>query len=110
MIDDKYIKNAVKEAKDFATQKPHIKYDLLVYQKSQAPNALYCSELVWAAYSLGSGGKVIWQPNEWVDVKYGEINLGYTVGGLGVTPSDIAQDPRLRYVAGHWEDEPGSPN
>jgi len=112
-ISDKYIKNAVKEAKGFANQKTRIPYDLLVYQKSQAPTALYCSELVWAAYSLGSGGEIhrlFPNLNDYEDVKYGEINLGNTAWGLGITPSKMAEDSRLLYVAGHWEDEPGSPN
>jgi len=111
MFSDKYIKKAVNEAKGFVRQRPHITYDFAVVQKSQQPDSLYCSELVWAAYSLGSGGEGHWALGGlmWIDT-YGEINLGYIPSPLGVTPSDIAADPRLQYVAGHWEDEPGSPN
>jgi PKD repeat protein len=111
MISDRDIQRAVKEAKGFVRQKPHIIYDLAFVQKSQQPDALYCSELVWAAYSLASGGEGHWTLGglTWIDT-YGRINLGYMPSPLGVTPSDIADDPRLQYVAGHWEDEPGSPN
>jgi uncharacterized protein YycO len=111
MISDKYIKKAVNEAKGFVRQRPYITYDYAFVQKSQQPDSFYCSELVWAAYSLGSGGQGHWALGglTWID-SYGEINLGYIPSPLGVTPSDIAADPRLQYVAGHWEDEPGSPN
>jgi len=117
IINAQYVKNAVHIAKNFARQNPHITYDLIVAFKSQAPDSYYCSELVWAAYSLGSGGNVVFTPwikggseGYWTDVSIGEINLGNTWGYLGMRPDRIAADPRLQYVAGHWEDEPGSPN
>lgn len=104
--------DAVIKARGFTRYVPHMTYDLNVLQKSQTPDSMYCSELVWAAYSLASGGKVSKDlTGSWTDIRYGKINLGMTSLNppLGITPSDIAADPRLRYVAGHWEDEPGSP-
>lgn len=103
---------AIQFAKSAANQDPHYTYDMksiLNYQKQQKDTRYYCSELVWAAYSVASGGEYMQLPGgRWEDLKFGKVNLGRThTSETAVTPSKIAQDSmNVKYVASHWEVEP----
>ncbi|MHB8894314.1 MAG: YiiX/YebB-like N1pC/P60 family cysteine hydrolase [Candidatus Geothermincolia bacterium] len=63
-------------------------YDIRFYSKQATGGSWYCSELVWACYLNATAGR---------------LNLGGTPSWRGVYPWDIARDPRLAFVGGHYE-------
>jgi hypothetical protein len=102
------VKNANKDIRDAAVwyakkmAEFHCPYDLNWYTKQAVPFpadpkslisiAWYCSELVWAAYLVASGGA---------------INLEHQPDVFGVSPDEIFfNDNEVKEIGGHFEAEP----
>lgn len=80
------------EAKEFALSKLGQEYDLKVLKKSVNSPNYYCSELIWAAYSKASKGK---------------IDLGNKGKKGGVWPDDIITDiVNIKTIGYHHERNP----
>ncbi len=66
-------------------------YNLHILHKHTTGEDWYCSELIWAAYYVASGGAV---------------NLQVRPNDRAIIPYEIAEDNDVEFIGGHYENKP----